>query len=193
MSAAPAQGSPVQETFLPPCFTISHLDNMAMESQVLRDRGLAGFVNPTLLRAHKASSWKIYHCTWMAYITWYKTHQERLGGLCHYFPMDLANDCSGVCHYRLGFPLPHYSTFHQGALCLLGILTSGVCVSGLHGSYVVICAYISMFYKVNVFTSSDAWFFRPLFEVSLFSPFEWHFPSGCIVCQFYFWSFPIPH
>ena len=42
---------------------------MAVETQVLKDRGLSGPVISTMLRARKATSRKIYHRTWKAYIS----------------------------------------------------------------------------------------------------------------------------
>ncbi|XP_077332562.1 uncharacterized protein LOC143974745 [Lithobates pipiens] len=48
---------------IPPCF-----NGIAVESQVLRDRGLMTSVISTMLRACKSTSRKIYHRSWKAYI-----------------------------------------------------------------------------------------------------------------------------
>ena len=48
---------------------VAGFNGVAVESQVLKDRGLLGPVISTMLRARKSTSRKIYHRTWRAYIS----------------------------------------------------------------------------------------------------------------------------
>lgn len=69
LAATGAGGPPVPGSHIPPCFTNSGFNGLAIESQVLKDRGLSASVIPTVLRARKSTSRKIYHRTWKAYIS----------------------------------------------------------------------------------------------------------------------------
>lgn len=83
---------------LPPCFTISGFDSVAIESKVLRDR-VSGTVIPAMLKAFKSISWTIYltwklhfmaqgcelhlHCFWvawtLAFLQWGIDQERALG------------------------------------------------------------------------------------------------------------------
>ena len=69
LAAASAGGPTVPRSYTPSCFTVAGFNGMAIESQVLRDRGLSDSVISTMLRARKSSSRKICHRTWKAYIS----------------------------------------------------------------------------------------------------------------------------
>lgn len=43
---------------------------MDTEAQVLRDKGLSESEIPTVLKARKSTSCKVYHLTWKPYFTW---------------------------------------------------------------------------------------------------------------------------
>lgn len=70
LGATSQRGPVVPRADLPSCFTVADFNGLAIESQVLRDRGLSGSVIPTMVKARKSTSSKIYHCTWKAYISW---------------------------------------------------------------------------------------------------------------------------
>lgn len=61
--------------------TIADFNGMPFLKPVFRDRGVLDSVIPTLIKARKATSWKIYHRTGKSYIFWC---EENHFHLCHW-------------------------------------------------------------------------------------------------------------
>lgn len=60
----------ISRSSVPSCLTNAKFDGLAIETHVLKSRGLSGPVISTLINARKPASRMIYHRVWKAYITW---------------------------------------------------------------------------------------------------------------------------